>query len=131
MCKRSGESPTWRQIEHCVRRNFGGFDVNAVNVFGKYIHTRTEPQSEDYYREVWKKKLRKEYLHDPAMKAHFLNRFQEVHSELFNDKSDCKNLCMKKFNERYAAEDLDSEQLNKELEDGCASYSNRKFNAEV
>ena len=36
--KRSGERPTWLQLEHAIRRNFGGLDnVEPVEVFSKHI----------------------------------------------------------------------------------------------
>ncbi|XP_050390801.2 E3 ubiquitin-protein ligase RNF213 [Patella vulgata] len=32
------ETPCWHQLEHCIRRNFGGLDsIDAVEIFGRHI----------------------------------------------------------------------------------------------
>ena len=39
MIKKTNQPLTMRQLEHAVRRNFGGLDeVNAVGIFQKNIH---------------------------------------------------------------------------------------------
>ena len=33
MCKKSERHPTWNQLEHAIKRNFGGFDSQELNPF--------------------------------------------------------------------------------------------------
>ena len=51
---KSGQKPTWNQLEHAIRRNFGGLEEGKpVRIFKQYFHftevSRTNPdvQSRD------------------------------------------------------------------------------------
>jgi len=33
MCKKSERHPTWHQLEHAIKRNFGGFESQELNPF--------------------------------------------------------------------------------------------------
>ena len=46
MCNQSGHPPTWPQIEHAIRRNFGGLDgteLDPIEEFRKNLPSCTEP----------------------------------------------------------------------------------------
>lgn len=130
MCKISGEPPTWRQIEHCIRRNFGGSDVDTVKIFRKYVPLRSEPKSQKNYEEIWENKLKRKFLEDPNVKKSFFERFKEVHLSTFS-KDNGAALCKKDFDKCFGAGDLKNEQLNQEMKKECKLFSEKKFNTEV
>ena len=33
MCNKSERHPTWQQLEHAIKRNFGGFESEELNPF--------------------------------------------------------------------------------------------------
>ena len=46
MCDKSGNPPTWPQLEHAIRRNFGGLDeatLNPLEEFKKNLPCIREP----------------------------------------------------------------------------------------
>ena len=46
MCNQCGNPPTWPQIEHAIRRNFGGLDgtdLDPIEEFRKNLPSSTEP----------------------------------------------------------------------------------------
>ena len=43
MCEKSGLPPTWPQLEHAIRRNFGGMEsdeLDTLEEFKQQIHNR-------------------------------------------------------------------------------------------
>ena len=36
MCKKSGLPPTWPQLEHAIKRNFGGLESDKLNPFEEF-----------------------------------------------------------------------------------------------
>lgn len=36
MCKKSGLPPTWRQLEHAIKRNFGGLESDQWSPFAEF-----------------------------------------------------------------------------------------------
>ena len=43
LCKESGQHPNRQQLEHVIRRNFGGSEtVNCMDIFSKYLHILKE-----------------------------------------------------------------------------------------
>ncbi len=55
MCEKSGLPPTWPQLEHAIKRNFGGLESERLNPFKEFENmigmTRELPA--DYPREVY------------------------------------------------------------------------------
>ena len=50
MCEQSGQAPTWPQLEHAIKRNFGGLDCEDCNPFEEFtkqipkqIHDTAQP----------------------------------------------------------------------------------------
>ena len=46
MCEKSGNPPTWPQLEHAIKRNFGGLEseeLNPVKIFMDKLPCRREP----------------------------------------------------------------------------------------
>ncbi len=36
MCEKSGLPPTWPQLEHAIKRNFGGLESEELNPFEEF-----------------------------------------------------------------------------------------------
>ena len=36
MCEKSGKPPTWPQLEHAIRRNFGGLDEATLDPLDEF-----------------------------------------------------------------------------------------------
>ena len=36
MCEKSGHSPTWPQLEHAIRRNFGGIELDELDTLEEF-----------------------------------------------------------------------------------------------
>ena len=57
MCDKSGRSPTWPQLEHAIKRNFGGMEseeCNPFEEFEKLININRDPLNlEKKTEEVW------------------------------------------------------------------------------
>lgn len=46
MCEKSGYPPTWPQLEHAIRRNFGGLEskeLNPIKIFKDKLPGRRDP----------------------------------------------------------------------------------------
>ena len=46
MCEKSGASPTWAQLEHAIRRNFGGLEseeLDPLKIFMNKLPTLRDP----------------------------------------------------------------------------------------
>ena len=56
MCEKSKAPPTWKQLEHAIRRNFGGLEskeLNPFHEFEKVIPMRQElPNLDEFPEEV-------------------------------------------------------------------------------
>ena len=56
MCKKSGDSPTWPQLEHAIKRNFGGLeseDWDPLKIFkDKLPRTREPPDLSSIKKDV-------------------------------------------------------------------------------
>jgi len=60
MCKKTGRHPTWQQLEHAIKRNFGGFEseqLKPFEIFDKYLvekHLKVtyEPETDVMSNEV-------------------------------------------------------------------------------
>ena len=44
MCEKSGFRPTWQQLEHAIKRNFGGLDSEK---FDPYLEFKKEINMDD------------------------------------------------------------------------------------
>ncbi len=50
MCQKSNRLPTWAQLEHAIRRNFGGLETKKLNPFNEFeelIHINREQDLTD------------------------------------------------------------------------------------
>jgi len=36
MCERSGLPPTWPQLKHAIKRNFGGLELDELNPYKEF-----------------------------------------------------------------------------------------------
>ena len=36
MCQKSKDKPTWPQLEHAIKRNFGGLETEKLNPFNEF-----------------------------------------------------------------------------------------------
>ena len=55
MCEKSGLPPTWQQLEHAIRRNFGGMEsdeLDPLEEFKQRIHIRDVPDLQSLPKEV-------------------------------------------------------------------------------
>ena len=46
MCEKSGRPPTWPQLEHAIRRNFGGMELDEMDTleeFKREIEMKSTP----------------------------------------------------------------------------------------
>jgi len=56
MCEKSGLPPTWPQLEHAIRRNFGGMEsdeLDPLEEFKQRIHIRDVPHLQSISKEVY------------------------------------------------------------------------------
>ena len=57
MCQKSNRLPTWPQLEHAIKRNFGGLETKQLipfEVFSAKIHMdRSEQDLSDVSEEVY------------------------------------------------------------------------------
>ena len=127
MCKNAKEHPTWRQIEHVIRRNFGGFDeFDAIEVFKRKIHIRTEPPGKSECREQWRPILEKEHKDMEETKKKLFKRFKDQHWDIYEFKKDPERECYEDFVIEYNSGKLDS-QITAEFE----KFFTNKFDGEV
>ena len=55
MCKKSGLPPTWPQLKHAIRRNFGGMEsdeLDTLEEFKQYIHLTDTPNLQSIPEQV-------------------------------------------------------------------------------
>ena len=55
MCKKSDRPPTWPQLEHAIRRNFGGMEsdeLDPIEEFKRRVHIRGVPALHSIPQEV-------------------------------------------------------------------------------
>lgn len=58
MCKLSGRHPTWKQLEHAIKRNFGGFEseeFSTFEIFEEHLiknHLKVTQEPQDFSNEV-------------------------------------------------------------------------------
>ena len=127
ICKNAKEHPTWRQIEHVIRRNFGGFDeFDAIEVFKSKIHIRTEPPGKSECREQWRPILLKEHKDMEETKKKLFKRFKDQHWDIYKFKSDPERECYEEFVNEYNSGKLDSH-ITAEFE----TFFTNKFDGEV
>ena len=47
MCQKSQRLPTWRQLEHAIKRNFGGLETEKLNPFKEFERLITIDREQD------------------------------------------------------------------------------------
>lgn len=55
MCQKSNRLPTWPQLEHAIKRNFGGLKTKKLDPFKEFeqlIHINRNPDLSDVPAEV-------------------------------------------------------------------------------
>ena len=55
MCEKSGRPPTWPQLEHAIRRNFGGIELDELDTleeFKRRIQMKWTPDLQSISKEV-------------------------------------------------------------------------------
>ena len=55
MCQKSNRLPTWPQLEHAIKRNFGGLETKELDPFNEFqqlIHINRNPDLSDVPPEV-------------------------------------------------------------------------------
>ena len=55
MCEKSGRPPTWPQLEHAIRRNFGGIELDELDTLEEFksrIQVKWTPDLQSISEEV-------------------------------------------------------------------------------
>ena len=130
MCRNARAPPTWRQIEHAIGRNFGGFEeFDVIEIFKRMIHLRTEPKK-DSCRDKFRDRLQKQHKDLEETKKKFFekykNRFWKKKLNVGAEKE-----CKQAFINAYRSGDLQDPQLNAELQEDFEQYFNKVFYEEV
>ena len=50
MCKESDAPPNWKQLEHAIKRNFGGFESKELSPFEEF--EKVIPMSQELSKKV-------------------------------------------------------------------------------
>ena len=132
MCKNAREPPTWQQIEHAIRRNFGGFDeFDVLEVFMSEIHMRTLPPEKAKCHQIWRERLHIEYKNLEDTKKRFYKKYKSTVWSNYNHKKDGEKECKRAFNYFYSKGDLHNPQLNENFQKHSDQYFKKKFEGQV
>ena len=125
MCKTAREPPSWQQIEHAIRRNFGGFDeFDTIEVFKSKIHHFREVPEKVKCEEKWRSLLRQQHRDMEETKRRLYEQF--IEEQHWNTRMHSEKECNDIFIKQYESGVLD-EKLNKDFE----QYFAIKFDGEV
>lgn len=147
MCKITKELPNQAQIEHAIRRNFGGFDKKkndeTFKLFNAVIPSTSKPDRSIYY-DNYRISLRDEFKESDHVRRVFFELYTEKHTKKLNEefaltldskKTDSdqqfKKYNKEKFRECLQKDDFEDDDINEKFEDEYSKYFERRFNTEV